>query len=84
MEEINVLFLIIFVSLGQTPKIKICHMVASEHPEVVEGRRKLISMDVLDSEEADEDGSIDNNCSDLDEEDDGISGEADVGTVVTE
>ena len=48
MEEINVLFLIIFVSLGQTPKIKICHMVASEHPKVVEGRRKLISMDVLD------------------------------------
>ena len=27
--------LIRFVSLDQTPKIKICHMVASEHPEVI-------------------------------------------------
>ena len=29
--------LIRFVSLDQTPKIKICHMVASEHPEVIRG-----------------------------------------------
>ena len=39
---------------------KICHMVASEHPEVIEGRRRLIDMDFPDSEEASEDGSIDN------------------------
>ena len=31
------LSLISFVSLDQIPKIKICHMVASEHPEVIEG-----------------------------------------------
>ena len=34
----NVLYLIHFVYLDQIPKIKICHMVASEHPEVIEGR----------------------------------------------
>ena len=31
----NVLSLIRFVPLDQTPKINICHMVASEHPEVI-------------------------------------------------
>ena len=29
------LFLLCFVPLDQTPKIKICHMVASENPEVI-------------------------------------------------
>ena len=33
-------------------------MVAKEHPVVNEGRRLLIFMDVLDSEEAEEDSSI--------------------------
>ena len=62
----NVLSLIRFVPLEQIPRIKICHMVASEHPEVIEGRRRLIAADVLDSEEASEDGSIDNDGSALD------------------
>ena len=44
-------------------------MVASEHPEVIEGGHRLIATDVLDSEEADEDGSIDNDGAALDEED---------------
>ena len=43
-------------------------MVVSEHPEVIEGRRRLISTDVLDSEEAYEDGSIDNDGAASDEE----------------
>ena len=34
----NVLSLIRFVSLEQITKIKICHMVASEYTEVIEGR----------------------------------------------
>ena len=42
------LSLIRFVPLEHTPKIKIFHMVASEHPEVVEGRLRLIATDVLD------------------------------------
>ena len=44
------LSLIRFSPQDQTPKIKICHMVASEHPEVIEGRPRLIVADVLDSE----------------------------------
>ena len=43
-------------------------MVASEHPEVIEGKRRLVATDVLDYEEADEDGSIDNDGAALDEE----------------
>ena len=39
----NALSLVCFVSLDQIPKIKICHMVASEHPEVIEERRQLIA-----------------------------------------
>ena len=35
-------------------------MVTSENPEVIEGRRWLIALDVPEYEEADEDGSIDN------------------------
>ena len=38
-------------------------MVASEHSEVIEGRRRLIVTYVLESEEASEDGSIDNDGS---------------------
>ena len=47
-----------------------CYMVASEHPEVIERRRRLIATDVLDSEEASEYGSIDNYGADSYEEDD--------------
>ena len=34
----NVLSLVCCFSLEETPKLKICHMVAKEHPEVIEGR----------------------------------------------
>ena len=40
-----------FFSLDKIPKIKICHMVAKVHPEVIEDRRRLIDVYVLDSEE---------------------------------
>ena len=43
----NALYLIRFPSLGQTPKIKICHAVVSEHHEVFEGRQRLIGTNVL-------------------------------------
>ena len=39
-----------FFALDKIAKIKICHMVASENPEVIEGRRRLIVTDVIDSE----------------------------------
>ena len=54
-------------------------MVTSEHPEVIEGRRWFITTDVLDSEEADEDGSIDNDGASSDEEDE--SGLVEVGVI---
>ena len=57
----------VFFSLDQNPKIKICHMVASEHHEVIKGRWRLIYADALDSEEASEDGSIDNDVAALGE-----------------
>ena len=41
-----------FFSLDKIPKINICHVVAKDRPEVIEGRRRLIDVDVLDSEEA--------------------------------
>ena len=59
-------------------------MVASKHPEVIEGRRRLIVMDVLDSEESAEDGSIDNYGAALDEEDDSGLGEMGVITGITQ
>ena len=48
----NFFSLVRFFSLGELTKIKICHMVANENPEVIEGSRRLIDVDVLDSEEA--------------------------------
>ena len=80
----NILSLIHFVPLDQIPKMKICHMVASENPEVIEGRRRLIATDVLDSEEAAEDGFIDNNGAASDEEDESGSGEVGMRTGVTQ
>ena len=64
--------------------IEIFHMVASKDPEVVEGRRWLIAMDVLDSEEAAEDGSIDNDDAALYEDNESGSGEAGARTGVTQ
>ena len=59
-------------------------MIASEHPEVIEGRRRLITTYALDSEEASEDGFIDNDGAYQDEEDGTGSGEAGVSTGVNE
>ena len=59
-------------------------MVVSEYPEVIDGRTRLITMDILDSEDAASDGSIDNYGAALDEEDGSGSVEAGVGTGVTE
>ena len=69
-----------FFSLKEIPKIKICHMVAKEHPELIEGRRRLIAVDVLDSEEESEDASIVHDDAALDKED----GSGLVGAGVTE
>ena len=80
----NVLFLISFVPLDQIPKIKIWYIVASEHPEVIEGRQRLISKDVIDSDEAAEDFFIDNNGAALYEEDESGSGELVVISGVTQ
>ena len=73
-----------FVPLEKIPKIKIFHMVASEHPEVIEGRRRLIVTDVLDSEEVAEDGSIDNDGDASYEEDYSGLGEVVLRTGVTQ
>ena len=76
----NVMSLVRFFYLDKIPKIKICHMVANDHLEVIEGRRRLIVVDVLDSEEAAEDASIVHDDAAFDEED----GSGLVGSVVTE
>ena len=55
-------------------------MVAKEHPEVMEGRRRLISLGFLDSEDAADYSSIDNYGDALNEED----GSGFVGAGVTE
>ena len=75
----NFLSLVLFF-LDEIPKIKICHIVAKEHPEFIEGRRRLIDVDVLESEEAAEDASIVHDDADFDEED----GSGLVGAGVTE
>ena len=63
-------------SLDKIPKIKVCHMVEKEHPEVIEGRRGFIDVDVFDSEEAAEDDSIVRDADALDEEErSGLVGE---------
>ena len=58
-----------FFSLDQIPKIKKYHIVAKEHPEVIEGRGRLITVDVLDSEEASENSSVYHDGADSYEED---------------
>ena len=59
-------------------------MVASENPEVIEGRRWLIDMYFLDSEEEDYYGSTDNDGTYFDEEDDSGSVEASLRTGFTQ
>ena len=44
-------------------------MVANKDPEVTEGRRRLIDVDIIDYEEASEDDSINDDDAALDEED---------------
>ena len=51
-------------------------MVASEHTEVIDGRRWFIATYIIDSEKESEDGSIDNYGSDSDEDDESGSVEA--------
>ena len=58
----------LFVFSWKIPKIKIFHMAAKKHPEVIEGRRQLIYVDVIDSEEEAEDAAIDYDDAALDEE----------------
>ena len=59
-------------------------MVASEHPEVIEGRWRLIAIYVLEYEEAADDVSIDNNGAASYEEKESGLGEAGVRTGVTQ
>ena len=73
-----------FVSLDQILKIKIFHIVVSEHPELIEGRRRFIAMNVPDPEESAEYGSIDYDGADSDEEYESGSREAGGSTGVAE
>ena len=59
-------------------------MVANEHPGVIEGRQRFIATGVIDSQEEDEDGFIDNYGADLDEEDESVSVEEGVRTYFTQ
>ena len=84
MEKNEIFCLSFFSPLDQTPKIKICHIFASENPEVIERGWRLIDTDSLESDEAAEDGSIDNYGTALGEEDESGSGEAGLRTGVTQ
>ena len=59
-------------------------MVASEHPEVFEERRRLIATDAPDSEESGQDGSINNSGYASDEEGESGLRETGVRTCVTQ
>ena len=63
----NVLSLRHFFAPDQIIKIKICHIVTSEHPQVIKGRQWFIVMDVIDSEESSGDVYIDGGGAALDE-----------------
>ena len=71
-----------FFFLGQIPKIKICHMVAGNIYEVIEGRQRLIYTDVTDPEEVYQYSSIDDDCVDFYKECESGLGEAGVSTDV--
>ena len=64
----TILSLVRFVPIDQIPKIKICHIVACEHTELIEGRWWLITTGVVYYDEADEYGSFYNYFSTLYEE----------------
>ena len=63
--------------------MKICYIVSSEHPEVIEGGQRLISMEIPGPGEADVYGYIDADGDSSDEEEASGSGEAGVSTGVT-
>ena len=67
MDKIKCFFSRSFFFLEEIPNIKICHMVVKERPRVIEGRRRLIAVDVLDSEKAPEDYFIDHDGAASDE-----------------
>ena len=62
-------FFLVRFSLEKITKIKICHMVSKEHTEMIEGWQRLIAVDVLESEEADVDASVNNYGAASDEDD---------------
>ena len=78
------IFCLSFFSLDQIRKIKICYMVVSENPDLIEERRRLIAKIVLDPEDAAEDGVVDDDGAASDEEDDSSLGQTGVNTGVTE
>ena len=82
--KLNILSLIRFVPLDQIHKIKIFHMVVSEHTKVIEEMWRLIDTDILDPDEASEDGSIYNDGDALYKEDGSGSGEGGMITGVTQ
>ena len=59
-------YVVYFFPLEQIPKRKIIHIVASEHPEVIEGRHRLIATHSLDHGDEAEDCVIDNYGSESD------------------
>ena len=73
-----------FVSPLTNPERKICNIVVSEHPEMIEGRLRLVATDVLDSKEAAENFSICDDGAALDDEDESGSGEASLRTGFTQ
>ena len=58
-----------FFVIYQIPKINIFHKVMRKHPEVIKGRWRLISTDIIDPDEEVEDGVVDYGAADLGEED---------------
>ena len=73
--------LVRFFSLDQISNFKMFHMVASEHPEVNEGRRNFIAAEFLDPEEEFYDVSIDGCGADLYEGDE--SGLIEAGVITS-
>ena len=65
---INKLFCLCFFYFHRSKyQYKIWHMVASEHPEVIEGRWRFIVTDVIWPKEESEDGYIDDDSAASDE-----------------
>ena len=65
----NVLQLVRFCPLADVPKLRTCYMVAKEHPDVLDGRRRLIASDAVGEENAE--GTGEGNNVDADSEDEG-------------